>query len=253
MKGKRIVVTRAPHQAAELADLLRERGAAPLLYPCIDIAPPNDSRPLDNTIAAAVAGEFDWLVLTSTNTVEALAKRLQGKPLPASMLVAAVGSATAEAAQTRLGLNVSAIPDEYLADALAGILQSVRGKRVLLPQSAIAETALMESLIQAGAQVTAIEAYRTIVGQGGIDLPALLRAGDVDVITLTSSSTVTNLLQRLELENGNADLLANVCIACIGPKTAATAVAHGLTVALVPTEHTLEGLVAALEGQPQET
>ena len=70
------MVTQAVHQAPELAGLLAARGAIPLLYPCIAIAPPADPAPLDATLRRAVGGEFDWLVFTSANTVLVLAQRL---------------------------------------------------------------------------------------------------------------------------------------------------------------------------------
>jgi uroporphyrinogen-III synthase len=43
--GKRIVNTRAVHQAEALNTLLRARGALPLDYPCIAIVPSQDSAP----------------------------------------------------------------------------------------------------------------------------------------------------------------------------------------------------------------
>lgn len=40
LAGRRIVVTRAVHQAGELIDLLRDRGALSLGYPCLTLYPP---------------------------------------------------------------------------------------------------------------------------------------------------------------------------------------------------------------------
>ena len=252
LAGKHVVVTRAPHQASELADLLRARGAEPLLYPCIDIAPPEDTGPLDSALRQAAAGGFDWLVLTSANAVMMLARRLEALDIhPAalsSLSVAAIGPATAEAAHDRLGLDVSVVPEESVAEALAGALRPAPGMRILLPQSEIARPALAESLTAAGADVTAVVAYRNIVGSGGVELPALLEAREVDAITFTSASTVRNFLRRLADEGGVSPDLAGVCVACIGPVTAQIARALRLTVAVMPAEHTLEGLMAGLEG-----
>lgn len=250
LRGKRIVITRAPHQAGELAAMLEARGAIPLFYPCIDIAPPADTTLLDTAVREAAIGAYDWLVLTSANTVIALASRLAALGMNGSTLqvrVAAVGPATAEAARERLGLQTDMMPETYVAEALAKVIQPIDGAQVLLPQSAIAETTLADELRASGAQVTTIDAYRTVEGSGGVDLPALLASSEVDVITFTSGSTVKNLLYRLEREGGNARLLNNVCIACIGTKTAAVASAHKLQVTVVPAEYTLEGLTTALE------
>ncbi|MCX7671089.1 MAG: uroporphyrinogen-III synthase, partial [Anaerolineae bacterium] len=90
LQGKRIAVTRAAHQAGELDDLLRRRGAEPLPYPCIAIAPPADTGPLDAALRELAAGAFDWLVLTSRNAVDVLADRLAalGLSLPAAPRIA---------------------------------------------------------------------------------------------------------------------------------------------------------------------
>ncbi len=249
LTGKQIVITRAPGQAPVFARLLRERGAEPLLYPCIDIAPPADPAPLDAALHEAARGAFDWLVLTSSNSAQAVASRLSefGLRLPAVLRVAAVGTATAEAARQLLGVQASLIPETYTAQALAGALLPAAGKRFLLPKSALAGDALAQTLLDAGALVTVVSAYETVLGSGGVDLPALLAAGAVDAITFTSPSTVNNLLARLDVTRGDAAIVGRVCIACIGTTTARAARAAGFTVNVTAAEHTLPGLTRALE------
>jgi uroporphyrinogen-III synthase len=244
------VNTRALHQAAELDALLRARGAQPLSYPCIAIAPPEDAAPLGAGLRGLAAGEFDWLVLTSTNTVLALTGYLKSLELSLRnrpFRTAAVGPATAQAAQEQLGLPVSVLPETYTAAALAEALELQPRARVFLPESAIARPELAEALGVAGALVTVAEAYRTVIGSGGADVPALLRRREVDAVLFTSSSTAQHFLRRLEMESGTPTVLADVCIACIGPQTAQTARDCGLSVAVMPPTHTLEGLVDALE------
>jgi uroporphyrinogen-III synthase len=171
MKGKRIVVTRASHQAAELSELLRRRGAEPLVYPCIAIAPPHDPAALDAGLRAAIAGAFDWLVLTSTNTALALAQRLAELGLAPAQLdgiaVAAVGPATAAAAQRLLGLPVRVVPETYVAESLAATLRPTSQMRILLAQADLARPILAQELTAAGANVTTVAAYRTVLGSGG--------------------------------------------------------------------------------------
>lgn len=247
LNGKCIVITRAVHQAGELADLLREQGAVPLLYPCIAIVPPEDTTALD--VALRAADTFDWLVLTSANTVEALRQRCEALGLSlAGIKAAAVGPATAEAAQTVLGLDVQTVPDEHVAEALAKALHIAPGMRALLPQADIARSTLADHLRAAGAHVTEVTAYRTMMGQGGVNLPALLSGGRIDALTLTSSSTVTNCLERLRSEGGDLAQLRAIPAACIGPKTAATARDAGFAIILTPDDYTLPALVAALAG-----
>lgn len=248
LAGLSVVVTRAEHQAGSLLDLLQAQGAIPIFYPCISIEPPHSWIPLDQALQQA--SDFDWLVLTSANTVTALAGRIADLGLPTSLFdgvkVAVVGSTTGIAAQEELGLTAHVRPDSYVAEALAQAIPIQPGDRVLLPQSATARPVLTQTLTAAGAQVVAVEVYRTFVGQGGAELPLMLWKGEVDVITLTSGSTALNFRRRLEYEGGNLAMLQDVVVACIGPITAAKARELGMTVQVVSEEHTVPGLMAAL-------
>lgn len=250
LSGKRIVNTRAVHQAEGLNTLLRGRGAIVLDYPCIAIAPPKDFGVLDAALFQLVAGQFDWLVLTSANTVSALSERLQvlGLTLTGTKFrAAAVGEATAEIAKTQLGLEVFDLPPEYAAESLVEHLPVETGARFLLPESAIARPTLAERLAARGAIVNTVDAYQTICGQGGANIPQLLSQHQIDSLTFTSSSTVTYFLERLHKEGGRKEDAFAVCAACIGAKTAATAYDNGFTMLTTAAEHTLHGLVAALD------
>jgi uroporphyrinogen-III synthase len=251
LEGKTIVVTRAPHQAEALARLLVERGATPALYPCVDIAPPDDPAPLDAALHAAGAGEFNWLALTSANAAWAVARRLPELEQPPTifrgMRLAAIGPATAAAAKHALGLDADIIPDAYSSATLAQVGAPLAQARVLLPVSSLAETTLADALREQGASVTCVVAYRTTIGTGGVDLPLLLRRGDVEAITLTSSSSATNLTERIVREDGDLAAVRQLPVACIGERTAETARAQGLRVVAVPAEHMLAGLVASLD------
>jgi uroporphyrinogen-III synthase len=252
LQGKRVVNTRAEHQASDLDALLHARGALPLTYPCIATKASEDSAELDNALGRLILGDFDWLALTSANTVHSLRERLAALgarlPDPPRFRTAAVGPATAAAARSLLGLEVDLVPDEYLAEELAAALRFGPGTRVLLPEADIARPTLAESLQEAGARVTTVTAYRTVRGQGGVAVPRLLDAGEIDAVTFTSSSTVTYFLERLREEGDPAQArLHEVCLACIGPKTAETVYQHGLQPAVIAAQHTLAGLVDGLE------
>jgi uroporphyrinogen-III synthase len=250
--GKQIVNTRASHQSGELDALLLARGAIPVPYPCIAIAPPDDSGTLDSTLKSAVRGEFDWLVLTSANTVRILRDRLEvlGQTLVAcpGLAVAAIGPATADAVETLLEIRVDLMPGEYVAEELAAALKTTARRRILLPQAEIARTVLAEELHAAGMDVTAIAAYQTVIGSGGVEMSDLLTNGLVDAVIFTSPSTVRNFAVRLEAEGGTLADFKDVCIASIGPVTENAVTALGLANTLTPKDHTLLGVVAALEG-----
>lgn len=251
LTGHSIVNTRASHQAEALTLALAAEGATVLHYPAIRIAPPEDPQLLDKALADLLGGGFDWLVLTSANTVYSLAHQFgehnrAESSWPASLRVAAIGTATAEAARQQLGLNVAVIPDEFVAESLADALALRSGTRVLLPQSEIARAFLAERLQAAGAHVTQIVAYRTVVGRGGDPIPQLFWEGAIDAVTFTSPSTVHNFLKRLKAEGGSAGMLVDVVVACIGPQTAEAARRHDLAVSVLPGEHSVAGLVAGL-------
>ena len=251
LASRKIVNTRAPRQAEELDRLLRARGATPLDYPCIDIAPPADPSALDAALRAAAAGCFDWLVLTSANAVRAVARGLDELGLDlhgaTDLRVAAVGPATAEAARAQLGLSGVIVPQDYVAESLAELVTSLAGGHVLLPQADLARTVLADRLTAAGAEVTAVTAYRTVAGTGGVQLPRLLEEGGVDAIVLASPSAARHLLTRLEEEGGSAGQVERVRLACIGTVTAGAARQLGLRVDVCSEEHTLPALVQALE------
>jgi uroporphyrinogen-III synthase len=74
LTNKRILITRASHQASDLAAQLEALGATPILIPTIEIIPPETYAPLDAAIANL--GSYNWLIFTSANAVEAFAERV---------------------------------------------------------------------------------------------------------------------------------------------------------------------------------
>jgi uroporphyrinogen-III synthase len=251
MSGKRVVNTRALDQAGELDALLTAAGAIPLSYPCIEICPVTDAQPLDDAIIALIDGNFDWLLITSANTVRAIATRLAALDihLPASppFSTAVVGPGTREELHAKLGLHADVIPATFRAAELAAAVAIRAGDRVLIPQSAIAPPDLANALTARGATVTTVTAYRTITGRGGVNLSALLANGAVDAIVFASSSAVDGCAARLQVEGGRIDLLRPIPTVCIGPGTARTAANHGLTEPVIPVDHTLGGVLDALQ------
>ncbi len=119
LTGRRILVTRAAHQAGKLSEGLRALGAEPVEVPVIEIQPPSEFAPLDRALREL--GSYDWLILTSANTVRALADRAAHLSVSvenaAPRQVAAIGAATAEAARLA-GLPVTLVPESYVAESL---------------------------------------------------------------------------------------------------------------------------------------
>jgi uroporphyrinogen-III synthase len=251
LAGKRVVNTRSLHQAAEFDLLLCEHGATPLSYPCLRIVPPLDVAPLDTALADLVAGRFDWLALTSANTVEAIAERLGalglGLPAEPGFAAVAIGLATAETAEKLLGLRETIIPAATRGEALARAIPVTAGARVLWPASDIARPEAVELLRQRGAGVTVVTAYRTVTGTGGVDLPRLLSSRQVDAVAFASPSAVDGLIARFRTEGGNLADLDDVAVVCLGPMTQETALARGFGQAVMSASPTLPDLIETLE------
>ena len=248
LTGRRIVVTRAREQAAELVEALTKLGAQVIAAPTIRIEPLTDLGAL--RAALADLSRYDWIVFTSQNTVDVVCGSLADWGLAARELgrvaVAAIGPATA-AALARCGVTPDVVPARYVAEAVVGALAArgdLRGKRVLLPRAREARDALPEGLRAHGAVVDVIPVYDTVrePGDGGA-LAAELRAARIDVVTFTSSSTVRSFV---DLVGREAAACGRFVVAVIGPVTAATARELGLSVAVEAEEYTVPGLVDAL-------
>ena len=67
LAGKRVLVTRAAHQAGKLSEGLRALGATPVEVPVLEIRHPESFEALDAALRTLAA--YDWLILTSANTV----------------------------------------------------------------------------------------------------------------------------------------------------------------------------------------
>ena len=246
--GKRVLVTRARHQASVLSQLLSERGAQPVELPVIDIQTIDDTTELDQAIS--YLGQYQWVVFTSVNGVEAFFQRLHSLNLDSRALknlrVGTIGPATARAVEDK-GIIPDYVPEVYTSEGIIAGFRSlgVIGQRFLLPRADIADKELTEGISQLGAEVHEVTAYMTVPVAGGIArAKQVLLSGEIDVITFTSSSTVFNLVAAFKKEQL---AINSIKVACIGPKTADTATRAGLRVDIIASEQTIAGLVAAIE------
>jgi uroporphyrinogen III methyltransferase/synthase len=241
--GQRIVVTRDPKQAADLADPLESLGAEALLLPTIEIRDASDPKPLDDAIDRLAS--YDWIIFTSANGVRHFTARLDKSPHDLRSLkarICAIGPAT-KAAVEALHLKVDLMPKEYVAESLVQSFanENLNGARILLPRAAVARDLVPRELSSRGAHVDVVEAYRTLAPA---DLPA--RATEVlnrkpHWITFTSSSTVSNFISA-----AGREALVGIKIASIGPITSATLREHGIEPTVEADPHTMGGLVDAL-------
>jgi hydroxymethylbilane synthase len=245
LRGKRIVITRARPQAPELAERLIQLGATPVFFPTIKIAPVADTTELDNAIRRLE--QYDWVIFTSVNGVEIFWERLSAAGMDADSLgqvqVAAIGPATGRALAER-GVDADFIPDEFIAERIAGGLGNVAGLSILLPRAEQARATLADMLSENGARVEEIATYRTLPASPGER--ALQRLENVDAVTFTSSSTVRNFVDLVGGPSTAQRLTRNIAVACIGPITAGTATELDIPADVVAEVYTMDGLVEAL-------
>jgi uroporphyrinogen-III synthase len=247
LEGRRILVTRAAHQAGKLSDGLRALGALPVEVPVLEIRPPASFVLLD--AALHNLHRYDWLILTSANTVRALADRVAELNLPlapsASLQVAAIGEATATAAR-KAGFSIALVPESYVAEGLVkSLAQRASGKSVLLARAEIARDLIPDALREAGALVDVVDAYRNVLPDAAPELLRQALAGGIDAATFTSSSSVTHLANAAE-EAGISFPFPGVAAISIGPITTAMLQGADWPPAAEATVSDIPGLVKAV-------
>jgi uroporphyrinogen III methyltransferase / synthase len=250
LNQKTVLVTRANSQASEFSEMLRSRGARVLELPTLEIVPPSSWADLDQEIDRI--STFNWLILTSTNAVDAFFARLdragQDSRALAGIKIAVVGQKTAQSLQ-RHGITPDLIPPNFIADALVSNFPvSPAGQRILFPRVETGgREVLVRELTNLGAIVVEVAAYQSQCPES-IDpnVLAALQQQEIDVITFASSKTVRHF-QQLIGDNLAPGWQDRVCIASIGPQTSATCQELFGKVDVEATEYTLPGLIAALE------
>lgn len=247
LQGKKILVTRTRRQASNLSKLLRQKGAQPFELPSIEIRPLEDYTALDKAITDLK--KYSWIIFTSVNGVEAFFSRIHllgmdGRALH-GLTIGAIGPATASALEDN-GIRPDYCPLVYTGAGLVDGLKSrnIAGRHFLLPRADIADAELSNGITSLGGIAHDIAAYRTVPDTSGINQALkLISAGSIDIITFTSSSTVSNLVTALK----DRKLPDGILVACIGPKTMETARKAGLKIDIIAAEQTIPGLVASIE------
>jgi uroporphyrinogen III methyltransferase/synthase len=241
--GKTIVVTRAVGQAGRLTQLLEESGAHVMEIPAIRMAPPASYRFLDHAIRHLA--EFDWLIFTSANGVDAFAQRLKKlrRHLPLPLLTCAVGPSTAEAMH-RESIPVTCMPKKYEGVEIARTLEDVKGKKILIARAQEAPDDLPRMLQKRGALVTIAPAYKTIPGADRAQARKI-RHAPVDCVIFTSGSSVRGFLSAFRPPE-RKKIFSRAVAASIGPVTSRKLRAMGIRPKIEARPSTIPALVNAL-------
>jgi uroporphyrinogen-III synthase len=229
--------------------MLQQFGAEVVEAPVIEIRPPDSFQALDAALNNIL--QYDWLILTSVNGVEALFSRLEPLGMSVDSLqhlkIAAIGPVTEQHIQDH-GLVVDVVPPRYVAEEVVRALRKlVRNEKILLVRAKVARDVIPEELAHAGAEIEVIDAYQTVLPEGARErMQSVFREGKTpDAITFTSSSTVKNFLSAITGTEVPAKL-AKVKFVSIGPITSDTLREYALPVHAEADEYTMEGLAQAL-------
>ena len=251
LRGTRILVGRARHQAGSLSASLRSLGAGVIEIPFIEIRKSQSYAYLDGALKNIK--NYDWLILTSVNGVEAMWERTRKLRVPRRafkhLQVAAIGPAT-KAAIVKHGLKVKMVPEEYVAESVVkGLRDKIKDKCVLLVRAKVARDVIPEELRNAGALVDVVEAYETVVPEKSrARLRSLMTnaARRPHIVTFTSSSTARNFVELLSNGKAGPPRRAEFRCASIGPVTSATLRELQMPVAIEAREFTMGGLIRAI-------
>jgi uroporphyrinogen-III synthase len=256
LAGKRIVLTRAAEDSAELARALESLGAEIVLLPTVAFAPPDDWQKLDDQLRRLDL--FDAILFLSKNAVRYIFDRCAQLGIqcevvgPSNRLIAAVGPATARALKEK-GLRVDYVAKKQTGESLVDELrESLMGRRVLLPRSDRGDDRAPRALREIGANVTAVIAYRT-GAPVALDLAILagVRGGEADAVVFASPSAFHNLCDVVGTPE-IAQLSMGAEFVAIGPTTARAIREAGARVAVAADESSAAGLAAAIAKHYQQ-
>ena len=216
--------------------MLGDRGADVVHVPLIETTDPDDGgAALD--VALGNLADHDWLIVTSAVGAERVGAAAKQHP---GVALAAVGTTTASVLADLAWRPIDVVPDRQIAIELAAAL-NVRLRqehvRILLAQADRAPDTLADLLRAAGHDVTVVTAYST-----RLRVPEPGQLDDIDALVLASGSAAASWVAALGTD-------APPVVVAIGPTTAQVAQELGLKVSAIAAEHSLAGLVDALESQ----
>jgi uroporphyrinogen III methyltransferase/synthase len=247
--GKSIVMTRDAAGNADFSAKIIERGANPVEFKTIEIKPLTDSKEFLQVLAKI--RQYEWVVFTSGNGVSIFFDALEGLEKDARVLgsarIAAIGSRTAEKLG-RFGIKADFVPDVFTGKELGRQLirfTNLRDKKILLLRSELASNELVEILAEAGAQVDNVAIYTAVAARGDSGrLAHGIRDGSIDWLTFASPSSVDGFFEQIDGEVVNS---SNLRVASIGPVTSERLGELGIKIDVTAKEHTLDGLLDAVE------
>lgn len=223
----RVVLCSDGDWVAPTRKLLADAGYEVAVAPLIGFAA-GDAAEVFAAAESLRRGAFQWLVVTSPRAVHALIAAAGSARVPSHTKVAAVGDGTA-AALADYGIETDFIPTEHTARGLIAQWPDRReGLRVLWPHSAIARPTVRDGMLEFGAELTDVVAYRPVPRALPESLAADLAAGDITAVVVSSGSIARELVAQVPALRGREGA---PLVVSFGPITTVDAQDAGLVVA----------------------
>lgn len=195
LAGLGILVTRPAQQAAPLAELIRQAGGNPILFPALEIVDLPDLQPLNALIDRLE--QFDLAIFISPNAVQKALNLIRARrELPPTLKIAAIGKGSRKALQQFGVQDIIAPTQGFDSEALLALpeLQNVTGRRIVIFRGDGGRELLGDTLMARGAQLTYAECYRRQKPQADGDALRYLWARDeLNAVTVTSAEALRNL------------------------------------------------------------
>ena len=195
LAGRGIVVTRPVHQSAQLAELIRQHGGTPILFPVLEILDTEDLQPLNALIDRL--DDFDLAIFISPNAVQKAMNLIKARrELPAKLKMAAIGRGSTKELKHFGVDNVITPAKRFDSENLLAMpeLQDVTGKRIVIFRGDGGREVLGDTLISRGATIEYAECYRR--ARPNTSAGELLRywvRNELQAIIVTSGEGLHNL------------------------------------------------------------
>jgi uroporphyrinogen-III synthase len=199
LSGRGIVITRPREHARELAERIRAAGGDPVLFPTLEILPPEDPGTVANLIARL--DSFQLAVFISpTAAMCGYGMVSASRRWPNGLRIAAVGDGTARALEGQGCSGVISPSGRADSEALAALpeLQDLRGRSVVIFRGQGGREWLRGTLVARGARVEYAECYRRArpdADAGG--LLARWQRGGIEAVSITSAEGLENFIAML--------------------------------------------------------
>jgi uroporphyrinogen-III synthase len=205
LSGRGIVITRPLEQALGLAERVRAAGGDPILFPTIEILPPEHPEKISGVIASLERFQLA-IFISPTAAVRGHGMVSAHRTWPEGLRVAAVGAGTARALEDRGFRDVISPSGEADSEALAALpeLRDLRGSSVVIFRGQGGRERLRRELEGRGARVEYAECYRRARpdAQAGT-LLARWQTGGVEAVSITSAEGLANFFAMLGPTGGN--------------------------------------------------